>query len=141
MCSVGEPCMPAIAAAWSLATTRSPMAASARPTASSATRSCSIRTARLGQCGTASTSISTPGTLSIPAYGKVKGMRISELSAASGVPAKTIRYYEQIGILDPAPRSANGYGIFPEEVVDRLAFVRAAQAHLIDTRTDAGALR
>jgi DNA-binding transcriptional MerR regulator len=55
-------------------------------------------------------------------------MRISELSAASGVPAKTIRYYEQIGILGPVPRTANGYRIFTEEVVDRLAFVRAAQA-------------
>lgn len=55
-------------------------------------------------------------------------MRIGELAAASGVPAKTIRYYEDIGVLDPPARTASGYRAYEPHVCDRLGFIRAAQA-------------
>jgi DNA-binding transcriptional MerR regulator len=35
-------------------------------------------------------------------------MKIGELAETSGVPAKTIRYYEEIGLLPPPGREMNG---------------------------------
>jgi MerR family transcriptional regulator, copper efflux regulator len=55
-------------------------------------------------------------------------MRIGELAATSGVPAKTIRYYEDISVLDPPARTSSGYRDYTAEAGDRLAFIRAAQA-------------
>ena len=55
-------------------------------------------------------------------------MRIGELATLSGVPAKTIRYYEAIGLLDPPDRTASGYRDYEPDVSDRLRFIRAAQA-------------
>jgi DNA-binding transcriptional MerR regulator len=36
-------------------------------------------------------------------------MRIGEVAQRSGVPVKTIRYYEDIGVLDQPRRMASGY--------------------------------
>lgn len=55
-------------------------------------------------------------------------MRIGELATRTGVPTKTIRYYEEIGVLPAPERSANDYRDYPEEAIDRLGFVRDAQA-------------
>jgi DNA-binding transcriptional MerR regulator len=55
-------------------------------------------------------------------------MRIGELASRSGVSTKTIRYYEGIGLFLPPRRSASGYRDYDEPALDRLAFVRAAQA-------------
>lgn len=55
-------------------------------------------------------------------------MRIGQVARASGVSVKTLRYYEQIGILDPPDRTPNGYREYQDDVLDRLAFVRAGQA-------------
>jgi DNA-binding transcriptional MerR regulator len=55
-------------------------------------------------------------------------MLIGELAERSGVPAKTIRYYEGLGILPPPRRTVGGYRDYDDAAVDRLRFVRAAQA-------------
>lgn len=55
-------------------------------------------------------------------------MRIGELADRAGVPVKTIRYYEDIGVLAPPARSSSGYRDFDEGVLDRLSFIRSAQA-------------
>jgi DNA-binding transcriptional MerR regulator len=55
-------------------------------------------------------------------------MRIGELARRTGVPTKTIRYYEGIGVLPVPDRTANDYRDYPEDAVDRLNFVRDAQA-------------
>jgi MerR family transcriptional regulator, copper efflux regulator len=55
-------------------------------------------------------------------------MRIGELAAVSGVSAKTIRYYEDIGVLNPPARTPSGYRDYSPEATDRLAFIRSAQA-------------
>jgi MerR family transcriptional regulator, copper efflux regulator len=55
-------------------------------------------------------------------------VRIGELAARSGVPAKTIRYYDEIGLLAPTSRTPSGYREYDERALDRLAFIRAAQA-------------
>jgi DNA-binding transcriptional MerR regulator len=57
------------------------------------------------------------------------GMTISELSARSGVPTSTLRYYEAEGVL-PAGRASNGYRVYGPAAVDRLAFI--AQARHLD---------
>jgi DNA-binding transcriptional MerR regulator len=53
---------------------------------------------------------------------------IGELAQRSGVPAKTLRYYEDIGLLRPPERSASGYRDYRPEVLDRLAFIKSSQA-------------
>jgi MerR family transcriptional regulator, copper efflux regulator len=53
-------------------------------------------------------------------------MRISEVAARSGVPATTLRYYEDVGLL-AAQRAANGYRVFDAEVLERLRFITAAK--------------
>lgn len=54
-------------------------------------------------------------------------MRIGELADAVGVNPKTIRYYEDIGLLPEPARSAGGDRIYGQDDVDRVAFVRRAQ--------------
>jgi DNA-binding transcriptional MerR regulator len=55
-------------------------------------------------------------------------MRIGELAKQAGISTKAIRYYEQIGILAPATRTASGYRTYDQTTLGRLGFVRAAQA-------------
>ncbi len=55
-------------------------------------------------------------------------MKIGELAESSGVTAKTIRYYEEIGLLPPAEREANGYRLYDRGALQRLRFVQHAQA-------------
>lgn len=55
-------------------------------------------------------------------------MRIGEVASRAGVSTKTIRYYEDIGVILPPRRSPSGYRDYDEPALDRLAFVRAAQA-------------
>lgn len=55
-------------------------------------------------------------------------MRIGEVADHTGVSAKTIRYYESIGLLPEPPRTSSGYRDYGPEAVTRVAFVRRAQA-------------
>jgi MerR family copper efflux transcriptional regulator len=55
-------------------------------------------------------------------------VRIGELAHRSGVPAKTIRYYEDVGLVEPPARTPAGYRDYEPAALDRLAFIRAAQA-------------
>ena len=52
---------------------------------------------------------------------------IRELSDRTNVPAKTIRYYEDIGLLAPARRSPNGYRLYDGKDAERLGFIRSAR--------------
>ncbi len=54
-------------------------------------------------------------------------MEIRELVVLTGVPAKTIRYYEEIGLLPPPSRKPNGYREYSEADVDRLRLVAGAR--------------
>ncbi len=55
-------------------------------------------------------------------------MRIGELGDRCGVSTKTIRYYESIGLLDEPERTASGYRVYAADAVERLRFIRDAQA-------------
>ncbi|SNS24163.1 Cu(I)-responsive transcriptional regulator [Antarctobacter heliothermus] len=54
-------------------------------------------------------------------------MNIGEVATRSGLPAKTIRYYEEIGLVTP-PRDTNGYRAFREADLHKLAFLARARA-------------
>lgn len=54
-------------------------------------------------------------------------MNIGDVSKLAGVPAKTIRYYEDIGLIQPL-RSGNGYRAFRESDAHKLAFLGRARA-------------
>lgn len=55
-------------------------------------------------------------------------MNIGEAAARSGVPAKTIRYYEDIALIESAERNANGYRFYSPEDVHTLRFIARARS-------------
>ena len=54
-------------------------------------------------------------------------MNIGEVADRTGVPSKTIRYYEDIGLITPA-RTTNGYRHFRETDLHKLSFLGRARA-------------
>jgi len=54
-------------------------------------------------------------------------MNIGDVATRAGLPAKTIRYYEDIGLIKP-PRDANGYRSFRDTDIHKLAFLGRARA-------------
>ena len=54
-------------------------------------------------------------------------MNISDTAERTGLPAKTIRYYEDIGLVVPH-RAANGYRSFTEADAHKLTFLGRARA-------------
>ncbi|MGK7752599.1 MULTISPECIES: Cu(I)-responsive transcriptional regulator [unclassified Roseovarius] len=54
-------------------------------------------------------------------------MNISQVSDRTGLPPKTIRYYEEIGLITP-DRGANGYRDFSDQHLHKLAFIGRARA-------------
>ncbi|EWY36833.1 transcriptional regulator [Skermanella stibiiresistens SB22] len=66
-------------------------------------------------------------------------MNIGTASKRSGVTAKTIRYYESIGLISSAGRGANGYRVYTDEEVETLRFVSHARSLGFSVR-DVGSL-
>jgi MerR family transcriptional regulator, repressor of the yfmOP operon len=58
-------------------------------------------------------------------------LRIQEVAAALGLTTRTIRYYEEIGLLTPAARSEGDYRLYDEDDLERLRFIK-------DLRDEAG---
>lgn len=58
-------------------------------------------------------------------------LRINEVAAETGLTTRTIRYYEEVGLLEPAARSDGDYRLYDASDLDRLRFIR-------DLRDDAG---
>ena len=54
-------------------------------------------------------------------------MNVSRAAERTHLPPKTLRYYEEIGLIHPA-RCANGYRDYSEEDVHRLAFLQRARS-------------
>lgn len=60
---------------------------------------------------------------------KDNSLKIGEVASLSSLPVKTIRYYDEIGLLEPTTtRSASGYRLFSFSVLNRLAFIKRAQS-------------
>ncbi len=56
------------------------------------------------------------------------GVTIGRLAKAIGVNVQTIRYYERRRLLSPTVRTPSGYRVYGEEEVQRLRFIKNAQA-------------
>lgn len=54
--------------------------------------------------------------------------QIGSIARESGVPIKTIRYYEELGLLQAVGRTEGGYRLFDASVCDRLSFIKRAQS-------------
>ncbi len=54
-------------------------------------------------------------------------MKIGEVAEASGVPAKTIRYYEGIGLIEAAERTESGYRDYDQRDLETLRFIARAR--------------
>lgn len=55
-------------------------------------------------------------------------MNIGQLAARTDLPAKTIRYYESVGLIPAASRKLNGYRSYDEQDVHRLRFIQRARS-------------
>lgn len=57
----------------------------------------------------------------------IRIMKIGELARKTGLTTKTIRYYEDIGLIPEPDRDLNDYREYSERAIDRLLFIRDAQ--------------
>lgn len=55
-------------------------------------------------------------------------LTIGQVARAAGVAATTLRYYEREGILTPTVRNGAGYRLYDAGAIERLQFLRSAQA-------------
>lgn len=53
---------------------------------------------------------------------------IGEAARKAGATIKTLRYYERIGLLRPAPRNGGRFRVYDEDTVERVRFIRKARA-------------
>jgi DNA-binding transcriptional MerR regulator len=57
-----------------------------------------------------------------PAAGHL--LRIQEAAAEVGLTTRSIRYYEEIGLLEPAARSEGAYRLYDADDLERLRFIK-----------------
>lgn len=55
-------------------------------------------------------------------------MKIGELEKESGVPIKTIRYYEELGLIEVERRTDGGFRLFSRAILPRLGFIKQARS-------------
>lgn len=55
-------------------------------------------------------------------------MTIGQVAKTLDLPVSTLRYYERSGLWAPADRSGSGYRLYDQDSVERLMFIRSAQA-------------
>ena len=55
-------------------------------------------------------------------------LKIGDVSRRSGVGVEALRFYEKSGLLERPSRTSSGYRVYGEEVLERLAFIKRAQA-------------
>ncbi len=54
-------------------------------------------------------------------------MQIGAVAEKSGVPPKTIRYYESVGLIEQAGRTAAGYRVYDGRDIETLRFIQRAR--------------
>jgi DNA-binding transcriptional MerR regulator len=59
--------------------------------------------------------------------GKSELMKIGEVARRSGVSLRTIRYYEELNMINPISRSKGGFRLYNREVLDRIYLIQSLQ--------------
>ncbi len=67
---------------------------------------------------------SAPASSAPPPASEERLLRIQEVAADVGLTARSIRYYEEIGLLKPAARSQGDYRLYDSDDIERLRFVK-----------------
>ncbi|MDH5244437.1 MAG: MerR family transcriptional regulator, partial [Chloroflexota bacterium] len=60
-----------------------------------------------------------------PASSGAQLLRIQEVAAETGLTNRAIRYYEEMGLLEPAARSEGAYRLYDRSDLERLRFIRS----------------
>lgn len=55
-------------------------------------------------------------------------LTIGRIASAAGVNLQTVRYYQRRGLIERPPKPVSGYRRYPPETVDRIRFIKRAQA-------------
>ena len=66
-----------------------------------------------------------PNHPATPAPRATRLLRINEVAAETGLTTRAIRYYEEVGLLEPAARSDGDYRLYDASDLERLAFIRS----------------
>ncbi len=56
-------------------------------------------------------------------------LTIGRLAAKAGINVESVRYYERVGLIEQPPKPLSGYRHYPAELVDRIRFIKRAQAY------------
>ncbi|MCC5648689.1 heavy metal-responsive transcriptional regulator [Nostoc sp. XA013] len=59
---------------------------------------------------------------------QAEAKQIGVVAKESGVPIKTIRYYEELGLLKSSGRTEGGFRLFNSDILERLHFIKRAQS-------------
>lgn len=59
----------------------------------------------------------------LPGRGRPRHLQIGQVAAATGLSARTIRYYESVGVVVPSGRSSGGFRLYTDDDVERLRLV------------------
>lgn len=54
-------------------------------------------------------------------------LSISQVSKETGLSVKSIRHYEEIGLIPAPPRSENGYRYYPDDLIKQLYFIKSTK--------------
>ncbi|MDQ3126870.1 MAG: MerR family transcriptional regulator, partial [Chloroflexota bacterium] len=65
-----------------------------------------------------------PAAPSAPTEDEPRLRRIQEVAAELGLTARSIRYYEELGLLAPAARSEGAYRLYDADDIERLRFIK-----------------
>jgi DNA-binding transcriptional MerR regulator len=57
----------------------------------------------------------------------MNSLTIGQVGKKVGFPSKTIRFYEDSGVIKPAKRGVNGYRLYDESVIDQLHLIKQAR--------------
>ena len=55
-------------------------------------------------------------------------LKIGEVAKTAGIGVESLRFYESRGLIEPIGRTVSGYRLYDSSVLDRLSFIRKAQA-------------
>jgi DNA-binding transcriptional MerR regulator len=68
--------------------------------------------------------VTAPMPAETPSPAETRLLRIQEAAAEVGLTPRSVRYYEELGLLTPAARSEGDYRLYDETDVERLKFIK-----------------